>query len=218
MTGIEALEATITAPVASFRNPLYTGVQVTLPCPPPSTIGGMLAASAGSWDKVPHDFRFAAAFHAEGRGTDLETYHPLPTARKPGNYGPQNREFLAFTTLKIWILDNLDQWEHRLRRPVWPMRLGRSQDLAALTTRRTTLTTAPGEQHGALITDHPAAGGTSLRVPTAITLDRGRTLWGSYRYDPTGHTTATVPDSYSTPTGQAVALLPPTHPATAERV
>ena len=81
----EALELTVTAPVVSFRNPLYDGLQVGLPCPPPSTVGGMLAAAAGGWDCVPDDTRFAMAFHAAGAGRDLETYHPLGSPGTPTN-------------------------------------------------------------------------------------------------------------------------------------
>jgi len=211
-----ALQATLTAPVASFRNPLYSGVQVGLPCPPPSTVGGMLAAAAGGWQHVSETFRFAMAFHARGTGVDLETYHPLDARGRPTSPVPKDREFLAFTTLTVWILDEPDRWRTILRRPAWPLRLGRSQDLAGLRLDTIELAPSPGEQHDSVVEDRSGAAGTALRLPTAIRLDRTRTRWGTYRHDPTGTTTATVADSYSTPTGQAVALLPPTHPANAE--
>ena len=72
-----ALEISVTAPVVSFRNPLYSGVQVGLPCPPPSTVGGFLASAAGGWQRMPPGTRFAMTFAARGSGIDLETYHPL---------------------------------------------------------------------------------------------------------------------------------------------
>ncbi|MEU9158633.1 hypothetical protein AB0D59_50955, partial [Streptomyces sp. NPDC048417] len=103
-----------------------------------------------------------------------------------------------------------------LRRPAWPLRLGRSQDLAGLRMDTTELTCEEGVQRGAVVEEAPGLGGTALRLPTAIRLDRTRTIWGTYRHDPSGTTTNTVPGSYRTPTGQAVSLLPPTHPATAE--
>lgn len=215
-TTVTALEATFTAPVASFRNPLYSGVQVQLPCPPPSTVGGMLAAAAGGWQHIPDTFRFAMAFNAQGRGVDLETYHPLDAKGRPTTPVPKEREFLAFTTLTVWITDQPDRWRSILRRPVWPLRLGRSQDLAGLRLDTTELTNEAGEQHGAVVEDAPGLAGTALRLPTAIRLNRTRTVWGTYRHDPTGTTATTVPGSYRTPTGCAVSLLPPTHPATAE--
>ncbi|MGW1044997.1 CRISPR-associated protein Cas5 [Streptomyces sp. NPDC002547] len=215
-TTVTALEATFTAPVASFRNPLYSGVQVQLPCPPPSTVGGMLAAAAGGWQRIPETFRFAMAFHACGRGVDLETYHPLDAKGRPTTPVPKDREFLAFITLTVWITDQPTRWRSILRRPAWPLRLGRSQDLVGLHLDTIELVQEAGEQRRALVEDVPGAGGTALRLPTAIRLDRTRTVWGTYRHEPTGTTVTTVPGSYRTPTGQAVSLLPPTHPATAE--
>ncbi|MFJ5307436.1 CRISPR-associated protein Cas5 [Streptomyces sp. NPDC088350] len=213
---VTALEATFTAPVTSFRNPLYSGVQVGLPCPPPSTVGGMLAAAAGGWHNVLETFQFAMAFHAQGQGVDLETYHPLDARGRPTTPLPKDREFLAFTTLTVWITDQPERWRSILRRPTWPLRLGRSQDLVGLQLDTIELTRRPGTQRGALVEDRPGTAGTALRLPTAIRLDRARTVWGTFRYDATGKVTASVPGSYSTPTGQAVALLPPAHPATAE--
>ncbi|MEW2290480.1 CRISPR-associated protein Cas5 [Streptomyces sp. NPDC047841] len=215
-TTVTALEATFTAPVASFRNPLYSGVQVQLSCPPPSTVGGMLAAAAGGWQHIPETFRFAMAFHAQGRGVDLETYHPLDAKGRPTTPVPKEREFLAFITLTVWITDRPDRWRTILRRPAWPLRLGRSQDLVGLCLGTTELSPAPGEQRGAVVEDAPGLAGTALRLPTAIRLDRTRTVWGTYRHDPAGTTANAVAGSYHTPTGQAVSLLPPTHPATAE--
>ncbi|MGW7055127.1 CRISPR-associated protein Cas5 [Streptomyces sp. NPDC054887] len=214
MSTVPSLQATITAPVASFRNPLYSGVQVGLPCPPPSTIGGMLAAAAGGWQHVPATFQFAAAFHARGTGIDLETYHPLDARGRPTTPLPKDREFLAFTTLTVWISDDPERWHTILRRPVWPLRLGRSQDLIGISLDMVDLEESAGEQRGAIIPDHARAAGTALRLPTAIRLDRGRTVWGAYRHDSTGTATAIVPDSHSTPDGQAITLLPHTHPAT----
>ncbi|MBB5936400.1 CRISPR-associated protein Cas5 [Streptomyces zagrosensis] len=211
-----ALQATFTAPVASFRNPLYTGMQIGLPCPPPSTVGGMLAAAAGGWQHISPTFQFAMAFHAQGHGVDLETYHPLDAKGRPTTPVPKDREFLAFPTLTVWITDQPDRWHHILRRPTWPLRLGRSQDLVGLHLEAIELAQDAGQQRSAVVQDMPGTSGTALRLPTAIRLDRTRTLWGTYRHDPTGTASTTVPDSYRTPTGQAVSPLPPTHPAAAE--
>ena len=208
----DALEVTVTAPVVSFRNPLYAGIQVGLPCPPPSTVGGLLAACAGTWDHVPHETRFAMAFHAEGKGTDLETYHPLAAKATNANITIKDRDFLTDTTLTLWLTTDLELWEAVIRRPVWPLRLGRSQDLATARTRRVRLTTGPGIQGRAVVPADLAKSGTLLQLPTAIAADRARTRWVTYRYASAG-TTAQISTGLATPDGQAVVLLPATHPA-----
>ncbi len=215
---VEALEATVTAPVVSFRNPLYAGVQVALPCPPPSTVGGMLAAAAGGWQAVDPGLRFAMAFHARGAGADLETYHPLDATGKKADPTPRERHFLTDVTLTVWLVADLDLWERRLRRPVWPLRLGRSQDLVRVTTRRVTLHDGPGSQGCAVVpedetrqgSDGPS--GTALRLPTAVSLDRRRTRWDGYRFDVTGRGSRPIRSAWADQEGRAVALVPPVHP------
>ncbi|MDI5973728.1 CRISPR-associated protein Cas5 [Streptomyces sp. SL13] len=210
---LQALQLTITAPIVSFRNPLYDGLQIGLPCPPPSTVGGLLAAAAGGWDHVPPTTRFAMAFHAAGRGTDLETYHPLAAPGTETNTTIKDRDFLARITLTLWLTDDLDLWTRALRRPVWPLRLGRSQDLAVVRTDDVDLTIGPGVQARAIVPDNlPGATGTPLRLTTAIAHDRARTRWDGYRYAPDGATNS-LDTGLRTKDGQAVALLPPVHPA-----
>ncbi|MGW7585921.1 CRISPR-associated protein Cas5 [Kitasatospora sp. NPDC054768] len=209
---VEALEITVTAPVASFRNPLYHGVQVGLPCPPPSTVGGLLAAAAGGWEHVPVRTRFAMVFHAAGHGTDLETYHPIV----PGTVQPpttiKERDFLAFTNLTLWLTEDLDLWENAIRRPVWLLRLGRSQDLAAARTERTALSERPGAQGHAVVPADQTGSGSLLQLPTALSADRQRTIWDTYRYAANG-SPATLETGLRTDSGQAVVLLSPVHPA-----
>ncbi|WP_233525851.1 CRISPR-associated protein Cas5 [Actinomadura spongiicola] len=208
-----ALEATFTAPVASFRNPLYAGVQVTLPCPSPATVGGLLAGAAGGWDAVDRGLRFAMAFRSGGKNVDYETYHPLDASGKKASPTPRHREFLAAVVLTVWLLEDVDGWWRRLRRPVWPLRLGRSQDLVGVSLRRVTLAPEPGALRLAIVPDAAGvSGGTPLRLPTAVGSRRDRTKWDTYRYDSTGLSRTQVPESWSTEEGQAVALLPVCHP------
>ncbi|WP_329423614.1 CRISPR-associated protein Cas5 [Streptosporangium sp. NBC_01495] len=212
---VEALEVTVTAPIVSFRNPLYAGVQVALPCPPPATVGGMLAAAAGGWDAVDPGTRFAMAFRARGKGVDLETYHPLDATGRKADPTPREREFLAGVTLTMWLVADAELWERRLRRPVWPLRLGRSQDLVGVATRRVMLRTGPGRQGHAVLPEGiaPAPGGTLLRLPTAVSLDRSRTRWDGYRFDPSGRSETPITGDRVNEAGQTVAFLPPVHPA-----
>lgn len=210
----QALEVTATAPVVSFRHPLYAGLQVGLPCPPPSTVGGMLAAAAGGWGHVPRQTRFAMAFHAAGTGTDLETYHPLAAPGTPTNTTIKDRDFLAEVTLTLWLTDDLEFWSRALRRPVWPLRLGRSQDLVATRASRVELATAPGNQGHAVVPGHVVgASGTVMRLTTVISLDRARFQWDSYRYSAAGAPGIRIDTGLATRQGQAVAMLPPIHPS-----
>lgn len=211
----EALQVTVTAPVASFRDPLYAGVQAGLPCPPPATIGGMLAAAAGGWDRVPADTRFAAAFTAGGTGTDLETYHPLDAQGRRTEQVPRNRAFLADVILTVWLTGNLGLWESAVRRPVWPLRLGRSQDLAAATATRVRLVAGPGRQGNAITPAALSHAGVLLQLPTAVSADRARTRWDAYRYSATGASDE-IASPLATSDGQAIPFLEGVHPSTLE--
>lgn len=208
-----ALEITVTSAVVSLRNPLYAGVQVGLPCPPPSTVGGFLASAIGGWHRVPVRTRFAFTFTADGHGTDLETYHPLDARGAASTPTPQERDFLAAAILTIWLTEDLDAWEAAVRRPVWPLRFGRSQDLASARASRVELAEGRGLQGHALLPADLTVAGTLMRLPTAISEDRSRTRWGTYRYSKTGAREVAVLADYVTSAGQAIALLPPTHPS-----
>jgi CRISPR-associated Cas5-like protein len=209
----QALQVTVTAAVTSFRDRLYDGVQAVLPCPPPSTAGGFLASAAGGWRRMPPGTRFAMAFTARGSGTDLETYHPLDARGATSSPAPRERPFLADATLTLWLVSDLDLWEAAMRRPVWPMRLGRSQDLAAARTRRIVLGTGRGFQNQAVVPGSASSAGMLLRLPVAISDDRSRTRWGEFRYAASGNAHE-ISGDYVTPDGQAVVLLPPAHPDT----
>ncbi|MGH3911383.1 MAG: CRISPR-associated protein Cas5 [Pseudonocardiaceae bacterium] len=208
---IEALGIEVRAPVVSFRNPLYAGVQVGLPCPPPATVGGMLAAAAGGWGQVPSGLRFGMTFASGGQGIDLETYHPLDASGAKTDPTPKDRPFLADVTLRIWLVDDLERWERALRRPVWSLRLGRSQDLATARTRRVRLVPETGRQGHAVLPAEITSAGTLLQLPTTVSHDRSRTRWHAYRYHQAG-SQAEVDAGWATEDGQAVALLLPVHP------
>lgn len=218
MTGgpetVEALQVTVTAPVTSFRDPLYDGVQAGLPCPPPATIAGMLAAAAGGWDRVPYDTRFGAVFTAEGRGTDLETFHPLDAQGRVTEAVPKQRAFLVGVMLMLWLTEDIDLWEAAIRRPVWPLRLGRSQDLAAATASAVRLVRGPGRQGHAITPEPLSRAGVLLRLPAAVSSDRARTRWEAYRYAASGSSDE-IPAALATAGGQAVPYIEGVHPQTA---
>jgi CRISPR-associated protein Cas5t len=210
-----ALQVIVTAPVVSFRDRLYDGVRAGLPCPPPSTVGGFLAAMVGGWRRMPAGTRFAMVFTARGAGTDLETYHPLDARGTASIPVPQERPFLADATLTIWLVSDLELWEAAIRRPVWPVRLGRSQDLASARAARVILEAGAGRQRQAVVPADVTQAGALLRLPTAISEDRSQTCWGEYRYAATGGNRE-IGGNYVTTGGQAVVFLPPTHPSSLE--
>jgi CRISPR-associated protein Cas5t len=131
---------TLLAPVAAFRDPfLVTGRIPSAPCPPPSTVYGLCSAALG--DFPPRDRFFVGLITRHvARATDKETHHPaelhfgratLGTSglRKAIESTPNavDRDFLYGVELELYLPRPIGA---AFRKPVWPMLLGRSQDLA----------------------------------------------------------------------------------------
>jgi CRISPR-associated Cas5-like protein len=192
---LRAIRAKITVPVASFRDPMFPGVTRCLPVPPPATIRGMLAAATGNRaEPVP----LGIAAHARGGGIDLETYHPVRAdggnpavagrvAAVKGGMTIRTRPFLAMLDVTIWVPQpDGGRIAAALRRPVWALRLGRSQDIALLRSLAEVELVPAGEAEiGHALAppaghDYPAA--VTLRLPEFVTADRlggrsGDYLW-----------------------------------------
>ncbi|AKT38511.1 CRISPR-associated protein Cas5 [Chondromyces crocatus] len=135
---------TLHAPVASFRHPFFvTGRQPTFDIPPPSTLHGLCAAAAGTFPD-PTTFLFGVHFTYRARAQDLEHQHlasalppgtritvPTPTGSQRAtteiSVQPVLRDFLFDTTLTLYVAPDLASAFHA---PVYPLVLGRSQDLA----------------------------------------------------------------------------------------
>ncbi len=133
---MEAIRCDITAYTASFRLPSTMGYQVTAEVPPPSTVLGLLSAACGE-DLTPDTvewiaYRFTSAAHA----VDLEKIIAY-TEKGPFidpklgtiNTVPIKREFLCYPKL---ILYAPPKFEEALKRPRFPICLGRSQDVASI--------------------------------------------------------------------------------------
>ena len=134
----------IRAPVTSFRHPFFvTGRQPTFDFPPPSTVFGHCASALGEWPD-PATFFFGIHFVYKSKVRDLEHQHittPLggktrikvETASGPAqatteiNVQPVVRDFLFDTTMTLYLPTSLTA---AFRSPVYPVVLGRSQDLA----------------------------------------------------------------------------------------
>ncbi|MET8013309.1 CRISPR-associated protein Cas5 [Streptomyces sp. NPDC005271] len=217
-----AWRAEFWAPVASFRDPLFPGLSRGLPLPPPSTVRGLLAAATG---EVAEPLALGIAAWSEGAGVDAETYHPIAAdGSNPavsgrvravkGGMTIRDRPFLAHVHLTVWLPGgDGDRIAKALSRPLWPLRLGRSQDVVhPLRLRRTTL--YPTEE---ATVDHalaPAGGhdvpvATVHRMAASVSTDRLSTSWADYLWcdSPTG--LHPVRNAYQDDQGQAVWLLTP---------
>ncbi|MFF7098067.1 CRISPR-associated protein Cas5 [Streptomyces rubradiris] len=215
------------APVASFRDPLFPRVTRGLPVPPPSTVRGMLAAATGA---PAEPVVLGMTAWSEGAGTDIETYHPIAAngthpaigGRVPavrGGMTVRDRPFLARVHLTLWLPEpDGSRLQQALRRPRWPLRLGRSQDIVHLRDiSRVTLEPADAASidHALAPADGHRAGLAHLyRMATTVSADRLTTTWQDYLWcdEPTGR--HPVQGAYRDPTqpekdDQAVWLLSP---------
>ncbi|MEV7755799.1 CRISPR-associated protein Cas5 [Streptomyces griseofuscus] len=215
------------APVASFRDPLFPGVTRGLPVPPPSTVRGLLAAATG---RPVEPVVLGMAARAEGAGIDTETYHPIAADGTNPSIGGRvragkggmtirDRPFLVGIHLTLWLPDpDGSRLQKALRRPRWPLRLGRSQDIVHLT-EISRVTLEPAEtaviDHALAPADgHRVALAHVYRMATTVSVDRLTTTWQDYLWcdEPTG--AHPVHDAYRDTTypekdNQAVWLLTP---------
>jgi CRISPR-associated Cas5-like protein len=224
--GLPAWRVVFHAPVASFRDPLFPGITRCLPVPPPSTVRGLFAAATGA---PAEPVTFGMAAWAEGAGVDAETYHPIAAnGGNPARGGRvraikggmtiRDRPFLAGVHLTVW-LPGADgaRIAAALRRPRWPLRLGRSQDLVHVT-GITPVTLVPASYgtvgHALAPPDgHGVGASCAYRLATSVSTDRLTTTWAEYLWcdEPAG--VHPVHGAYreatdDEPGGQAVWLLP----------
>lgn len=190
---LPAIRAKLTVPVASFRDPMFPGVTRCLPVPPPATIRGMLAAATG---RPSEPVALGVSAYAQGGGIDLETYHPVNAdGSNPavagrvragkGGMTIRNRPFLAMLNVTVWVPhpDN-GRIAAALRRPVWGLRLGRSQDLAYLRSL-TEVELVPADEAAvghalAPVGGHAHPAAVTLRLSESVTADRLGGRYGDY--------------------------------------
>jgi CRISPR-associated protein Cas5t len=142
---VKALRARVEAPTASFRYPTFVvGRQPSYPAPPPATVRGLLACALGELT-CPRSYEVAIRFGAKARVDDLELQHVLVPAggKMPGtslsktaegSVQPVRREFFLDCWLELIVRGgDLERLAAALRRPAFPLTLGRSQDLATTT-------------------------------------------------------------------------------------
>jgi CRISPR-associated Cas5-like protein len=190
---VAAVRARLLAPVASFRDPMFPGVTRCLPVPSLSALRGMLAAATGR-DAEPVTLGVSA--HAEGGGVDAETYHPIAadgsnpavsgrTAAVKGGMTIRDRPFLARLHVTVWVPEpEAGRIAAALRRPVWGLRLGRSQDLVYVAEiDRVVLVPAAEAVVGhalAPLDGHGDPGAITVRLPAQVSQDRLTGTYGEY--------------------------------------
>jgi CRISPR-associated protein Cas5t len=144
MDRLAVTRVTVQAPVTSFRHPFFVvGVQPSFDVPPPSTVHGHCASALGYWPD-PQKFFFGVHFTYRAKARDLEHQHiatalgakaktfvdtPTGKARATTEVSvqPVTREFLFDVTMTLYLDPSIGE---AFRAPVFPMTLGRSQDLA----------------------------------------------------------------------------------------
>lgn len=142
----------IIAAITSFRYPHFlVGRQVSFDMPPPSTIYGHIVSAVGDWIE-PAPLRFAYTFSFISKGSDLEYQHIISRgppdkltreqsasfrewrAQNPlsvgGSIQPTLRDFLFQTELTLYLVPAT--LASAFSSPVFPVVLGRSQDLACV--------------------------------------------------------------------------------------
>lgn len=128
---IKAYRVALNGWTASFRHPQFvTGMQPTLPLPPPSTIYGLVSAAAGYWVD-PDNCSFAYVFVSQGKAKDLETIYQFKTS----NNAKSNvilREWLV--NWQLWLYFKEKAWAEKFKNPVYPLVMGRQQELAHVNT------------------------------------------------------------------------------------
>ncbi len=158
---------------ATFRLPLlYSGMRVTSPVPPYSTLLGLMGSVAGR-EITPTETRIGYIFRSDGLAVDLETTWRFKVKPRTGRLESQiqrgiaKRQFHVRPQLDLY-LDNLNLrsiFEH----PANPPYLGRSQDLVwtvVIPERVEAIPVEEGTVRGTLIPfPEPGAGGLILRLP-----------------------------------------------------
>src|SRR5438094_231737 len=99
----------VSVPIASFRVPQAREYFETLPCPPPSTVYGMLLSLVGEPDRLRHigaEIAIAVLSRPE-RSVVLRTLWRVKTKKHgPGigeNKRPDFQELLSGVQLAIWV-------------------------------------------------------------------------------------------------------------------
>jgi CRISPR-associated protein Cas5t len=133
MSTIAALHVEMEGFTAFFKHPLtITGTQISLPCPPYSTLLGLLSAISGRIVQ-PSETRIGFEFHCASKDIEIERTNRLSLAK--GVLSP-HREGQGLIKRYIYFRPKLDLYvtnlelEQAFLSPVSTPSFGRSQDIA----------------------------------------------------------------------------------------
>lgn len=127
---MEVYRIHISSWTASFRYPnMISGFQPTLPVPPLSTISGLISAAKGDYF-YPDSEKIGFVFFADAKTIDLETIYQMGQKLTQIKSNVIKREFLSDANLFLYT--NNHAIVNYFRRPVYPLLLGRSVDLASV--------------------------------------------------------------------------------------
>lgn len=154
---LEVLRVSIEAWTASFRYPIFvSGFQPTLPVPPLSTVYGLLSSALGKY-VTPSDLAVGYVFTSTGKGVDIETIYELGSSLKNNKPNICRREILFEPCLTLYLPQASPELEQAFRTPYYPLLIGRSTELAAVTSCERVILRA--QEAGKL-------GGTVIPFPT----------------------------------------------------
>lgn len=126
---MQALKIELEGVTTSFRYPhLMVGRQPSYPLPPPATIYGHIASALGEYPAAS-EFRFAYAFTHQGSVDDYEHTWLVQQNDEGIKMNPTVRQMLFRPRLTLYL--DRPEWYEHFRNPVYPVLLGRSQDLAS---------------------------------------------------------------------------------------
>jgi len=133
MLSIPAIHVQLEGLTAFFKHPLtITGTQISLPCPPYSTLLGIMSAIAGR-NVLPSETRLGFEFRCRSRGLEIEKTDRLALNK---NVLSPHREGQGVLKRYIYFQPQLDlyvtnlEFEAAFHSPVSTPTLGRSQDIA----------------------------------------------------------------------------------------
>lgn len=176
---LEVVRVVVEGEITSFRYPHFVqGVQPTYEMPPPSTIYGHLCNATGQFEPQA-DIAFALHFTFEGKFRDLEyLYFEVPYIQP----NPFTRELLYKPRLTLYIAPA--RYQAAFERPIYPVSLGRSQDLMSYTeVKSVTLRRAARAylEHTLVPAEYAPRFRRTVAVTMAKFIDRARQpTWGKY--------------------------------------
>jgi len=211
---MRVLKVVLDGITTSFRYPHFlVGRHPSLPMPPPSTVYGHICSAFGSFIN-PSGLCFAYSFSYAGVGDDVEHLQIIEKVmtrkrvrsgirsrrvRKKGEAVPENirvqvgpvaRELLLFPHLELYVGANseklLDELRQAFSSPVYPVVLGRSQDLCSyrlIELVELERSTEAYFEHALLPWEYRmrTTAGFMVRMPRFIDpANRRRVVWGDY--------------------------------------